>query len=90
MARAYGWNAKLLIAEEKEYGVFQSTGAIAAGIQTQEVIKLILKKGRILHSSPLIFDGFSSTFFRPKIYKSNKQICEICGLPKISYKKFNE
>ena len=21
MARAYGWNAKLLIAEEKEYGV---------------------------------------------------------------------
>lgn len=25
MARAYGWNAKLLIAEEKEYGVFADT-----------------------------------------------------------------
>ena len=30
MSRAYGWNAKLLIAEEKEYGVLPEDGYIQA------------------------------------------------------------
>lgn len=76
--------------EEKPYGVFQSTGAIAAGLQTQEIIKLILKKGKIIHTSPLVFDGFNGRFFRLKIYKSTSQFCEVCGLPKISYNEFKE
>lgn len=74
--------------QDRPYGVFQSTGAIAAALQTNEVIKLILNKGAITHTSPLIMNCFNMAVFRPKIFFSNKKKCPVCGLPMASFEPF--
>lgn len=74
----------------EEYGAIQATGAIAAGLETMEVVKLILKKGHLIHSSMLYFNGLYGKFNRRKIYTSKTQKCNVCGLPLVSYEEFKE
>ncbi|MBQ4645961.1 MAG: HesA/MoeB/ThiF family protein [Candidatus Gastranaerophilales bacterium] len=73
---------------EKEYGVTQATGAIVAGLQSAEILKIILDMGIAIHTNPLAFNMLLGLIERPRIYTSKTRKCEVCGRPLISYAPF--
>lgn len=59
-----------------DQGIIGTTAGIVAIIQTNEAIKLILNKGKMLEKRLLVYDGLNMTFREIKI-KWNKE-CKMC------------
>ena len=70
-----------------EIGMISPFVSLVANMQVFEVLKIILGKGELFTSKPLIFDGFLGKMIRPQVYTDKKNRCPVCGLPLASLKK---
>lgn len=71
-------------------GVIAPSVSMVATMQVFEVIKLILGKGNLMTTRPLIIEGLLGGTIRPKVYTSKKEKCPVCGLPLHSFEEFDE
>jgi len=65
---------------QEKFPVVGVTPAVVGGIQAAEVIKFIVKTGRLLTNRLLVFDGLNLEFTEFKLRKNSA--CDHCGEPR--------
>lgn len=71
-------------------GIIEPICSIITGLMTWEAVKLILNKGTLIALTHLEVFALHGMFKRPHIYKSKTEKCPVCGLPRLSFKPFQE